>query len=176
MVHAGIASAERRQGAGMRVLGVTTCCWLAFAAWAQPIKLPDFREPPPSIGRLSPGEVCNECGRIISVREIQTERPVVVPSVLQGTGPGSSASSTSDRNLVGVVISLPLGEQSGGRSYVGGVGTPEMQERFRDSTYEVSVQLNDGKLRVVHRPDGSNFRVGDRVRLSGVNQIELIAN
>ena len=62
------------------------------------------------------------------------------------------------------------------KPFVGGVGTPEMKERFRESTYEITVRLDDGALRFVERPDGSRYRVGDRVRLSGVNQIELVVD
>jgi outer membrane lipoprotein SlyB len=173
MIHDGTGSVRRRPVSGAGALGLAIWCSLALTAWAQSIKIPDFRQSP-RVTTLKPGEACNECGRIFSVREIRIERTPAVPAAFQG-GPGSS-SGFSERNLVGAVIYLPLGEKSVERPFVGGVGTPEMRERFRESAYEISVRLDDGALRVVQRPDGSHYRIGDKVRLSGVNQIELIAN
>jgi outer membrane lipoprotein SlyB len=147
--------------------------WIALAAWAQTIKIPDFRQPPP-VASVKPGEPCSDCGRILSIREIQAERKPVVPPAFQGGGPGTS-SAASERNLVGAVIYLPLGNDGTQRPFVGGVGTPEMRERFRETTYEIAVRLDDGTLHFVQRVDGTRYRVGDRVRLSGVNQIELVS-
>ena len=78
-------------------------------------------------------------------------------------------------NLVGAVIYLPIGGGSAERPFVGGVGTPEMQERFRDSTYEIAIRLDDGALRVIQRHDGPRYSVHDRVRLAGVDELELVA-
>jgi len=69
---------------------------------------------------------------------------------------------------------MPLGETAD-KPYVGGVGTPEMRERLRETTYKMTVRLDDGSVRFLHRFDGYQFRVGDRVRLSGADQVELIA-
>lgn len=148
--------------------------WIALA-WAQTIKIPDFRQPVPPTAVFKPGEPCNECGRILSIREIQVERKPVVPQAFQSGGPGTS-SGPGGPNLVGAVIYLPLGGETTERPFVGGVGTPEMRERFRESTYEIAVRLDDGSLRFVQRHDGTRYRVGDRVRLSGVNQIELVTD
>ena len=98
----------------------------------------------------------------------------IVPQAFQSGGPGTS-SGPGGPNLVGAVIYLPLGGETTERPFVGGVGTPEMRERFRESTYEIAVRLDDGSLRFVQRHDGTRYRVGDRVRLSGVNQIELVS-
>jgi hypothetical protein len=68
-------------------------------------------------------------------------------------------------NLVGAVIALPLGT-AGGEPYVGGVGTPEMRERFAETTYEITVRLDSGAYSRLERRDGGHFRVGDRVRLA----------
>jgi len=146
----------------------------ALAAWSQTIQMPDFRKAPP-ITTLAPGETCHECGRIVSIREIQGVREAAVPSAFRGAGPGSSPTA-SDRNLVGAVIYLPLSEKGGDRPFVGGVGTPEMRERFRDSAYEIAIRLDAGSLRVVQSSDGARYHVGDKVRLSGVNQIELVTD
>ena len=80
-------------------------------------------------------------------------------------GPGSQV-------LVGAVVALPL---SGGNPYVGGVGTPEMRERFTEITYEVTIRLDNGNFTMVQRSDGASFQVGDRVRVRGI-QLELLAS
>ena len=59
-------------------------------------------------------------------------------------------------------------------SGTGGVGTPEMQERFAQTTYDIVVQLDNGGYTSVQRADGARYQVGDRVRLRGV-QLELLA-
>jgi outer membrane lipoprotein SlyB len=146
--------------------------FFTIAAWAQTIRIPDFRQQPaPAV--LKPGEACNDCGRILSIREIQVDRKPAVPAAFQSATPGSSPTG-GERNLVGAVIYVPLGSDTSERPFVGGVGTPEMRERFRETTYEIAVRLDDGTTRVISRPDGTRFRVGDRVRLSGVDVLDLI--
>ncbi len=141
---------------------------LAAAALAQPLRIPDFRDPPRAT--VKPGEPCERCGTIRSIREARVQRPVNVPKVFQNDpmdqGPGSTV-------IVGAVVALPLGAGSE-RPFVGGVGTPEMRERFTETTYEVVVQLDDGGFTMVQRADGASYRVGDRVRVQGT-QIELLA-
>ena len=147
---------------------------VALAAWAQTIRIPDFRQSPPVAYTSKPGEPCNDCGRILSIREIQTQRQANVPQAFQSATPGPPA-GPGDRNLVGAVIYLPLGNETSERPFAGGVGTPEMRERFRETTYEIAVRLDDGATRFLQRSDGTRYRVGDRVRLAGVNQLELLA-
>jgi hypothetical protein len=149
-------------------------CLSAVAFWAganaQSIRIPDFRDTTPVA--LKPGEACPKCGVIRSVREVRVSRPVTVPEAFQTSpidrGPGSNI-------YVGAVVALPLGEGSEKeRPFVGGVGTPEMRERFTESTYEIGIQLDQGGYTQVTRSDGASYRVGDRVRVSGT-QLELIA-
>ena len=162
--------AYRPGAAGTVLAGVLS---LALAAWAQTIRIPDFRESAaPAV--LKPGEQCHECGRILAIREIQTERKPVVPAVLEGSSAVGSSSGPGERNLVGAVIYLPLGNETTDKPYVGGVGTPEMRERFQQTTYEVAVRMDDGATRFIQRNDGSRFRVGDRVRLAGAAGLELV--
>ena len=150
---------------------------VTLAAWSQTsIRIPDFRQPPPPVATFKAGEPCIDCGRITSIKEVQTDRRPNTPQAFQGP-PGSSGGMTSS-NLVGAVVYLPLGGDSTSREkpFVGGVGTPEMRERFRESTYEVTVRMDDGAFRFVQRHDGTRYHVGDRVRLSGVGQLELVAD
>jgi outer membrane lipoprotein SlyB len=145
--------------------------WVAAAASAQPIRIPDFRESPLAVQAPKPGEKCEHCGVIRSVREIQSQRPVEVPKVLQNQPTDSGMGSTV---YVGAVVYLPLGKGTD-KPFVGGVGTPEMRDRFNQSTYEVAVQLDTGGTVFVQRDDGASYRAGDRVQVQG-NQLELLVN
>lgn len=148
---------------------------IGFAARAQTIRIPDFRQSPPAPATLKMGEPCIDCGRILSIRETQTQRKPNVPPAFQSGSPGTS-SGPGDLNLVGAVIYLPLGNnETAERPYVGGVGTPEMRERFQETTYEIAVRLDDGVMRFVQRYDGTRYRVGDRVRIPAPGQLELVA-
>ncbi len=151
-----------------RIALAAGCC-LALAAWAQTLQIPDFRQPLP-LRVLNPGEPCEDCGRIISIREINLERRAAVPAGFQGTSRGLGES-----NLVGAVIYLPLSGNTSDRPFVGGVGTPEMRERFGETTYEIAVRLDDGSMRSIRRADGTRFSVGDRVSMAAVGGLERIA-
>jgi len=146
----------------------------APTASGQTIRIPDFRQPPPATYTIRGGEACTDCGRILAIRETQIERRAQVPQALQRDVPGPTT-GPGQSNLVGAVIYLPLGNGPGDRPFVGGVGTPEMRERFQETTYEISVRLDDGSLRFLQRHDGTRYRVGDKVRLPGAGQIELLA-
>lgn len=152
----------------MRWLAAVALAFLVVGAHGQSIKIPDFREPPRAT--LTPGEPCDACGTIRSIREVRVQRPITVPRVFQNNpidqGLGSQV-------IVGAVVALPLG---GGteKPFVGGVGTPEMRERFSETTYDVTVQFDNGGYSMVQRADGASFNVGDRVRLRGI-ELELLA-
>lgn len=79
----------------------------------------------------------------------------------------------SSNRVVGAVVSVPMGEGSG-KSYVGGVGTPEMRERFAETSYEITVRFDNGANTAVQRRDGASFQVGDRVRVQG-SQLSLLS-
>jgi hypothetical protein len=160
----------RRDGAV--ALAAAATLWLASPAFTQSIRIPDFRQGEAPVVRLKPGESCDGCGVIRQIREVQAQRPVPVPQSVRSDPSGMDR--TAGREMpIGAVIALPLGD--GGKPYVGGVGTPEMRERFAETTYDVVVQLDTGGYTSVQRADGSRYRVGDRVRLRGV-QLELLAN
>ena len=169
---ASLASAMgARARATARGAAVAAALACAALACAQSLKIPDFRQSPPeAMPGPRPGEPCDNCGVIRSIREVQAERPVAVPRSLQTSpmdqGPGSTV-------FVGAVMVLPLGERSD-RPYVGGVGTPEMRERYTETSYEITVRLDSGGYTAVQRRDGASFRTGDRVRVQG-NQLSLLS-
>ncbi len=162
--------AARLRGGLQRVnasLLAAALLWCAAHVHGQAIRIPDFREP--ERATVKPGEPCNECGTIRAIREVQSQRGTV-PQVFQNDPIDQGLSSPV---RVGAVVSLPLGG-GGGKPFVGGVGTPEMRERFSETTYEVVIRLDNGGYSTVQRADGASFRVGDRVRLQGT-ELELLA-
>ena len=143
---------------------------IALVVRGQSIRMPDFRKP--ATYQLQPGERCEDCGRITSIRERQIDRRPAVPASLRAPEV-AGGSGVVQPTLVGAVVYLPLGNESSDRPFVGGVGTPEMRERFRESTYEISVRLDDGAMRFLQRSDGTRFQIGDRVRIAGTD-LELV--
>ena len=125
---------------------------------AQTIRIPDFRQPAPSV-RTNPPGPCDECGVVRSIREINRRRdaPVHQTSV-----------SALDNRVVGPLVALPFGATSSGKSsyVVGGAGTPEMNDRFNERSYELTLRMDDGSFRSVERRDGAQYSIGDRVRLT----------
>jgi hypothetical protein len=155
----------RANASGLLASAALLC---AALAGAQALVIPDFRQSATPVAGPRPGEACDRCGVIRTIREIQTSRER--PTRTSMAGPRNDLDSP---NYVGAVIALPTNSYEGGKPYVGGVGTPEMQVRFADTSYEIIVRLDTGGYVTVQRQDGGSYRVGDRVRVQGVN-LELL--
>jgi hypothetical protein len=148
---------------------------IALAASAQSYRIPDLKPPSP---RVAPapraGEPCDACGRILSIREISISRGIPAAALAV---PGGEPGNAAQQNPIGAVIYLPLGRQGAEKPYVGGVGTPEAYARMRETTYEITLRMDDGTHRFVRRADGgSSFGVGDRVQWLGGDELALLVN
>jgi len=166
------ANAKGPFAASRILLAAAALLWVAAPVFTQPIRIPDFRQNPGGVAPApKPGETCDNCGIIRSIREVQNQRPVAVPKVFQND-PGDRGTQNSNV-MIGAVVALPMGEGNSGSSYVGGVGTPEMRARFSETTYEIAVRLDNGGFTTQQRRDGASFRVGDRVRVRGI-EMELL--
>jgi len=66
-----------------------------------------------------------------------------------------------------------MGDGANEQPFVGAVGTPEMRARFTESSYEITVRLDNGAYTVTQRRDGARFQVGDHVRMRGI-ELELL--
>ena len=134
-----------------------------LVVWAHALSQPyNFRLPylgePVRGAVLRPDQPCDDCGRILSVREAAAAPGGASPRY-QGGG-----REPFNQNLVGAVVYLPLSDNSADKPFIGGVGTPEMNERFGNNTYQIEVRMDDGSMRYLSRRDGARFSVGDRVR------------
>ena len=133
----------------------------ASPAQSQTIRIPDFRESAAIKGGAA--GTCDECGVVRSVREIHRRaNPAYRSSAGDASGPPES-------RVIGAVMVLPFGRGSSSSSragFVGGVGTPEVNERMGELSYEVAVRMDDYTLRTVEQRDGGQFTIGDRVRVS----------
>ena len=159
-------------GALRGVLSVAACIGLAagVTGWAQNLKIPDWRERPANVAPLpKAGEPCERCGVITTIREVSVRRPVNIPQEFRSNpgyaGPGGTTP-------VGAVIYVPFGAGTD-KPYVGGVGTPEMQKRLSETEYDITVRLDNGADTIVRRSDGLAYRIGDRVRVTGL-ELQLL--
>jgi len=110
---------------------------VAAAAWAQGLAI-DPRDP--ALYRTpARASTCRVCGEIRSIREVTV---------------------TPNRDA----MNRPGGKED---PYVGGVGTQEMAERMGANTYEITIRMDNGDQQILNRRDGGNFRVGERVTVSG---------
>lgn len=160
-----------RGGRLMHRIGGMLLALAMMPAGAQYIQIPDFRNQPPAAKPGSkPVEPCSNCGVIRSIREIQSQRSTAVPQAFQNPQVSNGPDSTM---RVGAVVALPLSDSGSDQSFVGGVGTPEMRARFSESSYEITVLLDNGAYALAQRRDGNRFRVGDRVRMRGID-LELL--
>jgi hypothetical protein len=107
-------------------------------------------------------QTCLVCGEVRSIREVNaggsSPRPVpTTPGSPQGldTGP-----------VVGTVAQFHFGPGSRNENFTfGAAGTPEMQTRLGETTYEITVAMDVGERRTLQRRDGNRFHVGQRVAL-----------
>ena len=107
-------------------------------------------------------QTCLVCGEVRSIREVNAggSSPRAAPAT-----PGSPQGLDTGP-VVGTVAQFHFGP--GGRSEnwtFGAAGTPEMQARLGETTYEITVAMDVGERRTLQRRDGNRFHVGQRVAL-----------
>lgn len=109
--------------------------------------------------KVAQAQICYDCGRIESVRAVQSQAK---PSGVGVVG--------------GAVVGGLLGNQIGGGNgktlatvagaVGGGYAGNEIEKRTRtETTYQVRVRMEDGKMRTFPYDNQPNWREGDRVRV-----------
>ena len=126
---------------------------------------PERYEPAPQAAaepvRPAPAPVCRDCGVIESIRELKQ----------QGEGSGVGA-------VAGGVAGAVLGNQVGGgrgrdlATVVGAVGGAvaghQIEKRVRtNSTYQITVRMDDGSIRTFTESAAPAWRTGERGRIQG---------
>jgi hypothetical protein len=106
-------------------------------------------------------QTCLVCGEVRSIREVNAggispRREAATPGSPQGldTGP-----------VVGTVAQFHWGGGKAENWTFGAAGTPEMQTRLGETSYEITVAMDMGETRTLRRSDGNRFHVGQRVAL-----------
>ena len=111
-------------------------------------------------------QTCQVCGEVRGVREIGLSEGRAPAGTSVGT-----ASGLDTPPVVGTVAQFRFdrGRAYGGEGWAigGAAGTPEMQARLDQTTYEITVAMDLGETRTLRRPDGARFQIGQRVALRG---------
>lgn len=106
-------------------------------------------------------QTCVVCGEVRAIREVNAS------STGQKPQPGAmgNPSGVDTPPVVGTVAQFRFGAERDSGWHFGAAGTPEMQTRLGETTYELVVAMDGGDKRTVQRKDGNRFHVGQRVAL-----------
>ena len=115
--------------------------------------------------QTSASATCRDCGAVRSIREIRTDRKAPRQDTYVSSQQYLQSRPFDQQPLVGPAISFSWGGGSQTQTTVGAVGSPEMQQRFVEITYEMTVRFDDGRYGLIEQADPGDLRVGDRVRL-----------
>lgn len=107
-------------------------------------------------------QTCQVCGEVRSIKELNA-----AASVPRSGGPVGTASGLDTPPVVGSVAQFRFDRGRAEGWSFGAAGTPEMQARLGQTTYEITVAMDVGERRVLQRSDGNRFHVGQRVALRG---------
>ena len=107
---------------------------------------------------------CRDCGVVRSIREIRTERQSSRPDTYV-TSQQYLATRQNTPPSVGPVFTLTWGRNEQPQTHIGAMGSPEMQQRFLEITYEVTVRFDDGRYGLIEQDDVGDLRIGDRIQV-----------
>ena len=105
-------------------------------------------------------QVCLVCGEIRSIREVYDP-----PAERAERATPGSPSDLDSGPVVGTVAQFHFGKGQASAWTFGAAGTPEMQTRLGQTTYEIVVAMDMGETRTLRRNDAHRFKVGQRVAL-----------
>ena len=115
---------------------------------------------------------CTDCGVLRSIREIRTERQLKRPDIYV-TSPQYLA-TREEPPRIGPVISFSWGNRADqSTTQIGAVGSPQMQQRFIDISYELTVKFDDGRYALIEQDDVGSLGIGDRVRVVDKRVVRL---
>lgn len=107
-------------------------------------------------------QTCLVCGEVRSIREVNES----------GVGPRApatvgTASGLDTEPVVGTVAQFRFDRGRAEGWTFGAAGTPEMQARLGQTSYEVTVAMDAGESRTVRTREAHRFHVGQRVAVRG---------
>jgi hypothetical protein len=123
------------------LLGVLLLPFMALDAWAQ---------------------TCLVCGEVRSIREVNEG---AVES--RTTTPVGTASGLDTEPVVGTVAQFRFDRGRAEGWTFGAAGTPEMQARLGQTTYEVTVAMDAGESRTLRTREAHRYHIGQRVAVRG---------
>ena len=103
-------------------------------------------------------QTCLVCGEIRSIREVKDRGPEMKARSTPG-----SPQALDTGPVVGTVAQFHFGSGKAEGWTFGAAGTPEMQARLGETSYEVMVAMDNGESRTLRRSDVHRFQVGQRV-------------
>jgi len=156
-----MTSGSQDAGRHRPVAWLAAAAALAAFAWSLPAVAADAGQATP---QAAPPVTCPDCGVLRSVREVRTERKGRVPDVYV-TSPQYQDARPFDKPLIGPAISLSWGAGSSTQPKIGAVGSPEMQQRLIDISYEITIRFDDGRFGLFDQDNADGLRPGDRVRV-----------
>jgi hypothetical protein len=115
---------------------------------------------------------CRDCGVLRSIREIRTERQISRPDVYV-TSQQYLETRQNTPPSIGPVFTLSWGRNEQPQTHVGAVGSPEMQQRFLEIIYEVTVRFDDGRYGLIEQDDVGDLRIGDRIQVVNKRVVRL---
>jgi hypothetical protein len=118
-------------------------------------------KPPPAVTGT-----CRDCGVVRSIREIRTERKGSQSDTYVASSQYLQSRSFDQQPLIGPAISFSWGANNPTQPRIGAVGSPEMQQRFIELSYEVIVRFDDGRFGLIEQDSADDLRPGDRVKVA----------
>ena len=136
------------------VLQLCTCAFAAGGDAGQPT-------PQPAVTGT-----CRDCGVVRSIREIRTERKASQPDTYVASPQYLQSRPFDQQPLIGPAISFSWGGNNPTQPRIGAVGSPEMQQRFIEISYEITVRFDDGRFGLIEQDSADDLRPGDRVKVA----------
>jgi hypothetical protein len=107
-------------------------------------------------------QTCLVCGEVRSIREVN--EAAVDPRTTTAVG---TASGLDTPPVVGTVAQFHFDRGRAEGWTFGAAGTPEMQTRLGQTTYEVTVAMDVGEKRTLRTREAHRYHIGQRVAVRG---------
>jgi hypothetical protein len=153
-----------QDGECVRLAASAAAAALAVLAWTLPTAAAGADQGAQPTPQTAAPVTCRDCGVLRSVREVRTERKGRAPDVYV-TSPQYQDARPFDQPLIGPAISLSWGAGTSTQPKIGAVGSPEMQQRLIDVSYEITIRFDDGRFGLFEQDSADGLRPGDRVRV-----------